>query len=138
MNTAYVHFKSRDLEKMQSLGDFWHLTILTGAMVVAQDQVDTYTIHLPVGTDLEIGDPQKFVSELLGGVSEPFDINIDEIIVSGKWQANLSLADSFRSHRGRIFLAGDAGTRLPPPVRLTLIDYCTKQPINSPLQEVMV
>jgi hypothetical protein len=112
-NLNYVHFKTKDLDKMQSRGDFWHLTIINGAVIVAQDEVDTYTIHrmaIP-GADSQIESPVKFVKESLGGIGgEPFDIKIDEVLVSGKWQSDLSIADSFRSERGRVFLAGDAGT----------------------------
>lgn len=99
---------------MYSLGDFWHLTVVTGAIVISQDEIDTYTLHrmVPPGTDVEIGDPEKFVNESLGGVGGPSDINV-EPIVSGKWQADMSIADSFRSKQGRVFLAGDAG-RLRP------------------------
>jgi hypothetical protein len=111
LNLAYVHFKSKDLDKMQSNGDFWHMTILNGAVVVAQDEVDTYTVHrmIPPGVNFQIKDPVEFVNESLGGVGGPFDINVDEVVVHGKWQADLSIADSFRSGNGRVFLAGDAG-----------------------------
>jgi FAD-dependent monooxygenase len=106
-----VHFKSSDKKKLQNFGDFWHFTVITGTIIVAQDEIDTYTVHrlVPPGADFEIGDPEKFINESLGGIGGPADIKIDETIVSGKWQANLSIADSFRSDKGRIFLAGDAG-----------------------------
>ena len=96
---------------MQSKGDFWHLAILNGAMVIAQDEVDTYTLHrmIPHGVNFEIENPVEFVNESLGGIEGPFDINVDEVIVNGRWQADLSIADSFRSGNGRVFLAGDAG-----------------------------
>jgi hypothetical protein len=96
---------------MQSKGNFWHMTILNGAVVVAQDEVDTYTVHgvNPPGVNFQIANPVEFVNESLGGIGGPFDINVDEVIVSGRWQGDLSIADSFRSGRGRVFLAGDAG-----------------------------
>jgi hypothetical protein len=96
---------------MQSKGDFWHLAILNGAMVIAQDEVDTYTLHrmIPPGVNFEIENPVEFVRESLGGIGGPCDINVDEVIVSGRWQADLSIADTFRSGKGRVFLAGDAG-----------------------------
>lgn len=96
---------------MQSHGDFWYLTLLTGAVVVAQDEVDTYTMHrmIPPGTDFEIGDPEKFINETLGGVDGPTNIKVDGTLITGKWQADMSIASSFRSQNGRVFLAGDAG-----------------------------
>jgi hypothetical protein len=109
----YVHFRSRDLEKMQSQGDFWHLMlILNGGFLIAQDEIDTYTLHrmIPPGGDLQIGNPEEFINETLGGgVGPPFNLKVDEVITSGQWQSDLSIADSFRSDRGRVFLAGDAG-----------------------------
>jgi hypothetical protein len=99
------------MDKMQSRGDFWHMTILNGSVVIAQDEIDTYTVHrvLPPGVDFQIGDPLEFIKESLGGFGGPFDIKIDKVIVTGKWQSDLSIADSFRSEKGRVFLAGDAG-----------------------------
>jgi hypothetical protein len=109
-----VHFKTSDKTKIQSLGEFWHLTVITGTVVVAQDEIDTYTLHrlVPPGADFEIGDPEKFINESLGGVGGPSDIKV-EALVSGKWQADMSIADSFRSEKGRVFLAGDAGKARP-------------------------
>lgn len=96
---------------MQSKGDFWHMTILTGAAVVAQDEVDTYTLHrmIPPGTDFQLENPVDFVNESLGGAGGPFDITVKEVLAHGKWQADMSIVDSFRSGKGRVFLAGDAG-----------------------------
>ena len=99
---------------MRSQGDFWHLIIFTGAVVVAQDEVEIYTLSLPLppGADIQIDDVEKFVNESLGGVDGPFDIKVDEVMVSGKWQGDLSMANSFRSDKGRVFLAGDAGEKV--------------------------
>jgi FAD-dependent monooxygenase len=110
---AYVHFKSKD-PKMQSMGDFWHKVILNGTAVIAQDKVDTYTVQSMIlpGVDIEnfwIENPVEFVKESLGGMGGLVDIEIDEVLVSGKWQGDLAIADSFRSERGQVFLAGDAG-----------------------------
>ncbi|KAE9372788.1 FAD/NAD(P)-binding domain-containing protein [Stipitochalara longipes BDJ] len=116
LNLSYVHFKSKDLAKMQSKGDFWHLTILNGAVVVAQDEIDTYTVHrmVPPGVNFQVENPVEFVNESLGGYGGPFDLHIDEVIISGRWQGDLSLAESFRSGKGRVFLAGDAAHQLTP------------------------
>jgi hypothetical protein len=106
-----VHFKSKDLDKMQSKGDFWHLTILNGSAVIAQDEIETYTMHRvdPPGANFQIENPVEFVNEALGGSGGSFDLHVDEVIVAGRWQADLSLAEAFRSGKGRVFLAGDAG-----------------------------
>lgn len=119
LSLVYVHFKTSDKDKMYSLGEFWHLTVVTGAIVISQDEVDTFTLHriVPPGTDLEIEDPTKFVNDSLGGIGGPSDIKVEPIL-SGKWQADMSLADSFRSKQGRVFLAGDAGKACPMNILL--------------------
>lgn len=67
---------------MQSKGDFWHMMVLTGALVIAQDEIETYTINRinPPGVDFQIEDPVAFINECLGGVGGPFDINVDEYV----------------------------------------------------------
>lgn len=117
MKVLFIHFKSSDREKLQSLGDFWHLTVLSGAAIAAQDEIDTYTLHVmgPPDAEVEVGpDPEKFINEILGGWGGPFDIKVDKVIVVGKWAANKCIATSFRSEKGRVFIAGDAGTYLYP------------------------
>lgn len=54
-------------------------------------------------------DPETFISETLGGMGDPVPIKIDEVFVQGKWGSRVAIADSFRSEKGRVFLAGDAG-----------------------------
>lgn len=39
-------------------------------------------------------------------------VKIDEVYVKGSWGCRIAIADSFRSEKGRVFLAGDAGKRL--------------------------
>lgn len=87
------------------------MMVLTGALVVAQDEIETYTINRinPPGVDFQIGDPVAFIHECLGGVGGPFDINVDKVIVHGNWRGDISIADSFHSAKGKVFLAGDAG-----------------------------
>lgn len=64
----------------------------------------------PPGVEIEVGsDPEKFINEILGGWGEPFDVKVDEVVVIGKWNANMSVAEAFRSEKGRVFVAGDAG-----------------------------
>lgn len=54
-------------------------------------------------------DSEKFISETLGGMSGPVPVDIDEVYVKGKWGSRVAIADSFRSDKGRVFLAGDSG-----------------------------
>ncbi len=54
-------------------------------------------------------DPEKFISEALGGMAGPVPVEIDEVYVKGRWGSRVAIADSFRSNKGRVFLAGDSG-----------------------------
>lgn len=112
LTSVYIHFKTKELEKMQSQGDFWHMILLGSGLIVAQDEVEIYTLHkiLPPGVEVDISNPAEFIKETLGGMVGPLDIKIDEVILNGKWRSDLSIANSFRSDNGRIFLAGDSGT----------------------------
>ncbi|KAH8807353.1 FAD binding domain-containing protein [Xylogone sp. PMI_703] len=118
MKFVFVHFKSSDREKLQSNGDFWHQVLMNGAAMVAQDEVDTYTVHVicPPDADIEVpaDNTEKWLNEILGGWGGLYDIKVDKVIVIGKWQADMSIASSFRSKNGRVFLAGDSAHQLTP------------------------
>jgi 2-polyprenyl-6-methoxyphenol hydroxylase-like FAD-dependent oxidoreductase len=106
-----VHFRSADLANLQGLGQFWHIYTTTGAILIAQDEVDTWTLHRDLGADLDdpdpIGDPREFVARALG---RPVVIN--EILASSVWRPNALLAD--RYGHGRIVLAGDSAHTMIP------------------------
>lgn len=78
---------------------------------MAQDEVDTWTIHrmVPPGSDGSIEDPYQFISATLGGLGKPVDIKVDKILLTGVWKTGMAVADSFQSSKGRVFLAGDSG-----------------------------
>lgn len=98
-----VHFKSRDLTALHAHGQFWHIFFTTPATLIAQDEVDTWTLirYFP----LEV-DPAQFRSEDLVAESLGRPVQIDEVIVTSVWRGNLLLAERYRD--GRVFLAGDA------------------------------
>jgi 2-polyprenyl-6-methoxyphenol hydroxylase-like FAD-dependent oxidoreductase len=102
---ALVHFRSLDLTNLHALGQFWHLYTSSGAVLIAQNETDTWTLHLDLGAEADdpdpMGDPREFVARALGR-----PIAIDEVLASSVWRPNAMLADSYR--RGRILLAGDA------------------------------
>jgi 2-polyprenyl-6-methoxyphenol hydroxylase-like FAD-dependent oxidoreductase len=102
---ALVHFRSLDLTNLHALGQFWHLYTSTGAVLIAQNEVDTWTLHQDLGAQADdpdpIGDPREFVARALGR-----PIVIDEVLASSVWRPNAMLADSYG--RDRILLAGDA------------------------------
>lgn len=102
---ALVHFRSLDLMNLHALGQFWHLYTSNGAVLIAQNEIDTWTLHLDLGAEIDdpdpIGDPREFVACALG-----HPIVIDDVLASSVWRPNAMLADSYG--RDRILLAGDA------------------------------
>lgn len=105
-----VHFKSRDLTRLHKQGQFWHIFFTSGGVIISQDEVDTWTCHLPVAVDTDITslDPEKQIQQVLGGSLSPYPIEVDEILVTSAWRPNICLADKYRSAGGRIFLSGDS------------------------------
>jgi 2-polyprenyl-6-methoxyphenol hydroxylase-like FAD-dependent oxidoreductase len=110
-NFALVHFRSTDMTNLHALGQFWHLFFSNGAVVIAQDEVDTWTFHLNMGPDLPdgdpIGNPRELVSRSLGR-----PIEIQEVLASSVWQPTALLAEHYG--RGRILLAGDSVHTMVP------------------------
>jgi 2-polyprenyl-6-methoxyphenol hydroxylase-like FAD-dependent oxidoreductase len=107
---ALVHFRSCDLANLHALGQFWHLFTTGGAVVIAQDEVDTWTLHQDLGLADDpdpIGDPDEFVARTLGR-----PIKIDKILASSVWRPNALLADHYG--RDRILLAGDSAHTMIP------------------------
>ncbi|MBV6762308.1 FAD-dependent monooxygenase [Rhodococcus opacus] len=102
---ALVHFRSSDLTNLHALGQFWHLFTPGGAVVIAQDEIDTWTLHQDLGAQADdpdpIGDPGEFVARALGR-----PIVIDEVLATSVWRPSALLADSYG--RDRVLLAGDA------------------------------
>jgi 2-polyprenyl-6-methoxyphenol hydroxylase-like FAD-dependent oxidoreductase len=102
---ALVHFRSLDFTNLHSLGQFWHLFTSDGAVLIAQNEIDTWTLHQDLGAQVDdpdpIGDPREFVARALGR-----PIVIDEVLASSVWRPSALLADCYG--RDRILLAGDA------------------------------
>ncbi|KAL3430604.1 FAD binding domain-containing protein [Aspergillus tetrazonus] len=114
-----VHFKSRDLSRIQKQGQFWHLFFPNAASdggsikgaVIAQDEVDTWTVHRFMRPDVDHTQlsSEEIVYDLLGGMSgQPFPIKIDEVLVRSTWTPSVALARSYAGPKHRIFIAGDA------------------------------
>ena len=108
---ALVHFRSADMANLHALGQFWHIYTTGGAVMIAQDEVDTWTLHQDLGSDVDdpdpIGDPTEFVARALGR-----PIRIEEVTASSVWRPSALLAD--RYGRDRILLAGDSAHTMVP------------------------
>ncbi|KAL3480943.1 FAD binding domain-containing protein [Aspergillus californicus] len=105
-----IHFKSRDLDRLRSQGQFWHIFFTSGPVLIAQDEKDTWTLHIPIeiGASVEHRDPRQAIYNGLGGEMSPFFIDIDEILVTSVWRPMICIADKYSSKGGRVFLAGDS------------------------------
>jgi hypothetical protein len=105
-----IHFKSRDLTRLHKLGQFWHMAFSNGSFLIAQDEIETWTLHVPVaiGANWEKIDPIEAIYKGLGTPSTPYPIKVDEILVRSVWRPNICIADRYASHSQRIFLAGDS------------------------------
>lgn len=112
--TLLIHFKSRDLTRLQRQGQFWHIFFIgegtfRGA-IIAQDEKDTWTthLHLPLDTDPDTVDSYEAVYTVLGGSGPKYEIKIDEILVRSTYRPSIAVARKYISPRSTIFLAGDA------------------------------
>jgi FAD-dependent monooxygenase len=109
-----VHFKSRDLSRLHRQGQFWHIFFLDpqglGGAIIAQDEVDTWTIHLrlPLDTDETKIDSYDAIYRCLGGLNGKYEIKVDEILVRSTYRPSIAIARRYRGALGRIYLAGDA------------------------------
>ncbi|TVY34893.1 FAD-dependent monooxygenase [Lachnellula occidentalis] len=109
-----VHFKSKDLARLQKQGQFWHIFVVKeggmGGAIIAQDEVDTWTTHLflPLDADHESISSEEAVYRVLGGMGGRYEIKIDEIIVRSTYRPNVAVSRSYSALNGRVFLAGDS------------------------------
>jgi 2-polyprenyl-6-methoxyphenol hydroxylase-like FAD-dependent oxidoreductase len=106
---ALVHFRSRDRERLQAHGQFWHLFFADGGILISQDEEDTWTLHslIPPDTDPGAIDPVTLVQDVCG-----VPVEIEEVFEHTVWKPNVLVADSYRV--GRVFLAGDACHQVIP------------------------
>jgi 2-polyprenyl-6-methoxyphenol hydroxylase-like FAD-dependent oxidoreductase len=102
-----IHFRSDARDILARFGIAWHLQSLAGSLV-AQDDRDTWTAHLPVmpGTDEATLSPAKMLREFIGQ-DFPF-----EILMANAWTPRLVIAESYIE--GRVVLAGDAAHQVIP------------------------
>ena len=110
-----IHFKSRDLQRLQKQGRFWHIFFLEpsggfGAAIIAQDEVDTFTVHLflPLDVDTDQIKSEDVVYRALGGLYGDYHVEIDEILVRSVWRPNIAVTRTWQSAYCRSFLAGDS------------------------------
>lgn len=116
-----IHFKSKDLSRLHKLGQFWHIFFFgqTGEFsgaVIAQDEVDTWTVHmfLPLDADESLIDSHEAIYQTLGGAHGPYPIKVDEILVRSSWRPNIAVARQWASPMRRVFLAGDSAHQFIP------------------------
>lgn len=105
-----VHFKSRDLSSLHRHGRFWHYFAFR-YVVIAQDEVDTWTVHVngmePDEFDTPPADPEAFLRDTLRT-----ELKIDKILLTSRWRPGFSIAERYSA--GRVLLAGDSAHRMFP------------------------
>ncbi len=103
-----VHFTSPDRELFERFGTAWHTQGPQGWTLIAQNDRDTWTMHMPLGAgaDADAIDPKQFLFDRLG---TEFDC---EVIVANAWRPRLTVAK--RYGRGRVWLAGDSAHQVVP------------------------
>jgi 2-polyprenyl-6-methoxyphenol hydroxylase-like FAD-dependent oxidoreductase len=103
-----IHFRSSDRDFFERFGTIWHVQSPVGGTVIAQNDLDTWTIHIPLagGFDANAIDPGAFLAEQLGS-----DVEC-EIIVANVWQPRLCVANGYGKHR--VWLAGDSAHQVIP------------------------
>lgn len=86
------------------------------AAVISQDEKDTWTAHLflPLDAEPEKIDSRDAVYRVLGGLYDPYEIKIDEILVRSTWRPNIAVARTWSNRDNRIFIAGDAAHQTIP------------------------
>lgn len=59
----------------------------------------------------------EVVETVLGGMYGPYSVEIDKILVRSSWRPSICVTRSWRSPKGRCFLAGDAAHQNIPTGR---------------------
>lgn len=103
-----IHFTSKDRAFFERFGTAWHIQSPVGGTLISQNDLDTWTLHVPLGggTDADAIDPRAFLFEHLG---QEFDC---EIIVANAWRPRLVVAEKYGE--GRVWLAGDSVHQVIP------------------------
>ncbi|BFZ63346.1 hypothetical protein YB2330_004468 [Saitoella coloradoensis] len=110
---SLVHFRSHD-PTMLKYGRFWHIFLTHRGICIAQDESDTYTVHLfhpPPNVD-ETEDIGFLPAEEVVRRVLKADVKIDEILVRSVWKPNFAVADHYSEYN--IFLLGDAAHQWAP------------------------
>ena len=97
-----VHFHSECRELLQKFGVAWHYQSPVGGSLVAQDDDNTWTLHMPLRKSVDAAaiDPVRLVHECLG---REFSL---EVLQANLWRPHVVTATGYG--RGRIWMAGDA------------------------------
>jgi 2-polyprenyl-6-methoxyphenol hydroxylase-like FAD-dependent oxidoreductase len=74
----------------------------------------TQHLVLPPGGDATHMTPNELVDATIGGCNGPQPMAIDKFFCRGQWKVDVAIATSFRSAKGRVFLAGDSAHQLSP------------------------
>lgn len=64
-----VHFRSIDLTRIHNQSQFWHIFYTSGALLIAQDEKEIWTVHLavPIEKDTSSWDLLSVIYRVFGG-----------------------------------------------------------------------
>ena len=103
-----IHWRSPERAFFERFGTAWHLQSPIAGTIISQNDVDTWTIHVPLsaGMDPDAIDAKTLLFEQIGAEIEC------EILVANAWRPRLSLAEHYG--QGRVWLAGDSAHQVIP------------------------
>ncbi|KAJ5669812.1 hypothetical protein N7462_010882 [Penicillium macrosclerotiorum] len=124
-SVVLIHFKSRDLAGLHRQGQFWHTFFPSdpsingdsvGGTIISQTEVDTWTVHdfRAPGSKQNTSSAQETIYRVLGGMRDPYQITVDEIIAQSTWTPSITISKSYGGPLQRVFLAGDACHQMVP------------------------
>ncbi|MGV9310698.1 FAD-dependent monooxygenase [Streptomyces sp. NPDC003691] len=105
-----VHLTSRDLGTLHRHGPFWHYFAFR-YVIIAQDEVDTWTVHVNGTSPDEFAVPPADPEAFLHATVAP-ELKIDKVLLTSRWRPGFAIADRYRE--GRVLLAGDSAHRMFP------------------------
>ncbi|RDW79148.1 uncharacterized protein DSM5745_06000 [Aspergillus mulundensis] len=126
-----VHFRSKALASIldQNGSRFWHAFPVGSGFLIDQDDKHTFTAHYPLPEAIsEVSasgdhdaipalDPKEVIHRVIGGhglTGTPWNIPVDEILVSSLWQPSLGITSAYSTPSLLVFLAGDSSHLSPP------------------------
>jgi 2-polyprenyl-6-methoxyphenol hydroxylase-like FAD-dependent oxidoreductase len=104
-----VHFRSSDRKRLAPFGIAWHLQWAGGATLIAQNDRDIWTLHMPLAEEADDTGirPEALLRQHFGDDFEDF-----EVLVANSFFLHMVVAEQYQ--KGRVLLAGDSAHQVMP------------------------